>query len=858
MIKNLVPLVGILTLGAAQGAVAVNFIDPDDHDWGWEAGAEPTFPNEAYGPEDMVDIDDNAAGKKNDGDNQLFDVWVPDGVGPFPVFIHAHGGGFTGGSKKRYALAGPLLANDHVVFVDINYRLGQGAGVAIEDGVDCLEYLKANAAKYKINPEQIFVGGGSAGGIIFNSIAYNESVSGIKGLWMWNLYQNQSLLTNEALMDSLDLPVVHAHPEPYPWDNSHSAKDAFEHCQLNLSVGNRSTFFKALNEHPSMIGYEDPYDQIQQIWVDGTWHLDYAEFDSDKNSPTFEQAIGEPIIDTGHKMLNLSEWIYTTVPAAPGASLSAQGGDSSVILSWDLNTDPEFSSYSVYRSETNGGSYSALATGLVTSNYIDHAVTNGTTYYYYIGEVDTNGVEQASGEVSAMPGLLIANLAAESGDHSIALQWDQNLEPTFSSYTVYRSETSGGPYSTLATGLATSGYVDYSTANGTTYYYTIGAVDAGAGELGSPEIAATAAKPIAPFYVMESELNVDPGIHFTENFDGNDYNVWNAKANFGSYDGSDIRSLSGNNNGRSVTISIQAGQPGFDDVGFQNTIALGAGNYELSYYYKVRSFGNADSKAGVRVLTAHQDATGTDNIIRIDLGVSSFTEVQDPSVLGTATWAEAAAVQWTADADGIQTMPFTVGAGEDVILQFWSLLGADFYDIDDVRVRTLDAAAPTAPANLTAAPGNNQISLEWDDNAELDLFGYRVYRSLSPGGPWGAPIVRDLSISDYVDTTAVNGTTYYYVVSAMDTVNESVLSAEVSATPAAADPEVALDVSPAGMVITWNSTSNLAYDVFWSSNLVDGIFQPLETNLYYPVGSYTDGVHGAESQGYYKINGRPE
>jgi len=134
---------------------------------------------------------------------------VPDGAGPFPVFVHAHGGGFTGGSKKRMALAGPLLANDDVIFVTTNYRLeGQtptSVLKSIADVVALLELLKSDP-KYKVNPDQLFIGGGSAGGVITNDIAYKEKVTGIKGLWHWNLYEQagQSVnLTDPDLLASV-------------------------------------------------------------------------------------------------------------------------------------------------------------------------------------------------------------------------------------------------------------------------------------------------------------------------------------------------------------------------------------------------------------------------------------------------------------------------------------------------------------------------------------------------------------------------------------------------------------------------------------------------------------------------------
>ena len=52
-----------------------------------QTGEDPTFSNEPYGS------DEGITNPKKNGDNQLFDIWLPDGPGPFPIFIFAHGGG---------------------------------------------------------------------------------------------------------------------------------------------------------------------------------------------------------------------------------------------------------------------------------------------------------------------------------------------------------------------------------------------------------------------------------------------------------------------------------------------------------------------------------------------------------------------------------------------------------------------------------------------------------------------------------------------------------------------------------------------------------------------------------------------
>jgi len=97
-----------------------------------------------------------------------------------------------------------------------------------------------------------------------------------------------------------------------------------------------------------------------------------------------------------------------------------------------------------------------------------------------------------------------------------------------------------------------------------------------------------------------------------------------------------------------------------------------------------------------------------------------------------------------------------------------------------------DTTPPAAPAGLVATAGDGSVSLDWPDNAEPDLAGYTVYRATTTGGPY-APLTGVLiAQSAYIDSAVTNGTTYYYVVTASDgSGNESVLSAEDSATPQA-------------------------------------------------------------------------
>ena len=88
-------------------------------------------------------------------------------------------------------------------------------------------------------------------------------------------------------------------------------------------------------------------------------------------------------------------------------------------------------------------------------------------------------------------------------------------------------------------------------------------------------------------------------------------------------------------------------------------------------------------------------------------------------------------------------------------------------------------AAPAQPTGLTATPGNARVVLNW--NSASGATSYNVKRSTTSGGPY--TIVASPASTSYTNTGLANGTTYYYVVSAIKGASESANSSQVSATP---------------------------------------------------------------------------
>lgn len=57
--------------------------------------------------------------------------------------------------------------------------------------------------------------------------------------------------------------------------------------------------------------------------------------------------------------------------------------------------------------------------------------------------------------------------------------------------------------------------------------------------------------------------------------------------------------------------------------------------------------------------------------------------------------------------------------------------------------------------------------------------------------------------------------------------------------------------SPAGFIIHWTSVSGRVYSVNWEESLTNSIL--FLDSINYPQGSYTDAVHSAGEQGFYRL-----
>ena len=147
---------------------------------------------EEFGPAPMQHGERNV----DQSEDCLFlNIWAPQGRGPFPVNVWIHGGGYTGGYAFDPWLDGTEMARNGIVSVTIAYRLGVfgfldmspllggsyagSANNAVTDILAGLSWVKNNIASFGGDPDQVTVGGESAGAKMTDIIMGIPSAKGL-------------------------------------------------------------------------------------------------------------------------------------------------------------------------------------------------------------------------------------------------------------------------------------------------------------------------------------------------------------------------------------------------------------------------------------------------------------------------------------------------------------------------------------------------------------------------------------------------------------------------------------------------------------------------------------------------------
>ncbi len=140
--------------------------------------------------------------------------------------------------------------------------------------------------------------------------------------------------------------------------------------------------------------------------------------------------------------------------------------------------------------------------------------------------------------------------------------------------------------------------------------------------------------------------------------------------------------------------------------------------------------------------------------------------------------------------------------------------------IESSRVTIMAGQLPSMPAAVNAVAGDGQVTISW--NGVPGATSYNLYWSTVSGVNKATGTKISNVTSPYTHAGTVNGTTYYYVITAQNALGESIESSQVSATPGQ-PPSPPTGVSAAAgngqVIISWNSVSGAnSYNLYWSTS----------------------------------------
>ena len=368
----------------------------------------------------------------------------------------------------------------------------------------------------------------------------------------------------------------------------------------------------------------------------------------------------------------------------------------------------------------------------------------------------------------------------------------ENLLPTkpsgATSYNVYRGTTSGGESTTaIATGIAIVSYTNTGLTNGTTYFYTVKAVNAlgisgASNEASAQPLAAVpqaqiasgtavidgtvdAAWSNATVYTLTKSSGTLPSGHvLSATWQG----LWDATNLYVLVNVTDdvlLQYVTNPWEGDSVEVYVDADNnksTTYDANDFQyefpwNSTVITETKHSPASLTGV-AFAQVNITGGYRIeakipWTTLGVTPANNNLIGVDVHVNNAD---------TTRSTRDGKLEWNDGTDQSWGNPSLFGTG---------------------KLTTATVTVPAAPTSLTATSRNAQISLSW--TASTGAASYSVYRGTTAGGESTTAIATGIATTTYTNTGLTNGTAYFYKVKATNTAGTSGYSNEASATPAA-------------------------------------------------------------------------
>jgi len=509
-------------------------------------------------------------------------------------------------------------------------------------------------------------------------------------------------------------------------------------------------------------------------------------------------------------------------PPTPPQNLAATGANGAVQLTWSApssNGGAAVTGYTVFRGTTPGGEASTpIASNVTSLNYADTGLPNGTTYYYEVSAVNAAGTSLPSAEASAAPHATAPTApltpTATGANAAVALAWSAPASDggaPVTGYNVYRGTSPGGEAATpVATGIGTTSFTDTGLTNATTYYYQVAAVNSVGVSVKSAEISATPQAPVTAGFVRRAGSVAVAGARTTTTIPVGTGGIVGGHTVVASLLLSSTAPIAG-----AVTVSDSAGnsyqvlRDVNDGASGDRSLVIAAinvkavsstGSITFSYPSAGETHVSVDEFAGVTGLDTSAGASATASAF--SSGATPVTAQPSELLIGAVGTESGSSPTWSA---GWTALP-ALAVSSDYLDTAYRLVNATGsyaatgtsggqWMASIVTLKTGGGqggppppSVPSAPQSLAATAGNSVVTLSWTAPASdggAPITGYNIYRGTSSGAEAATPMASNVAGTSFSDSTAVNGSTYFYKVAAVNSAGPSPLSNEASGTPQA-------------------------------------------------------------------------
>src|SRR5271157_3700827 len=519
------------------------------------------------------------------------------------------------------------------------------------------------------------------------------------------------------------------------------------------------------------------------------------------------------------------------IPAAPPLVI-AMGRNMQVELKWVVpasNGGSAITNYRIYQGTTPGGE-TLLATVGNMLTFTSTALTNGQMYYFKISAVNCVGESDTSPETSAIPAVVPSTpvgLTATTVNMQVILKWEppiSNGSAAVTSYRIYRGTSPGNETFLMAIGNVTT-YTATELTYGQVYYFHVSAMNTLGESPPSNEVSAyLVTVPSAP-----TGLSLVPGAkQIVLNWVTPASNGGATITNYHIYQGT-----SSNNETLLATIGS-----------YTTYTSTGLANGQV-YFYQVTAMSVAgESARSIEANTTTATVPGVPTALTATRGNAQvvLNWVAPTSNGGTAITSYSiycgtlsSSVSLLATIGNITTYTSTGLANGQIYYYEVTAVNVAGESVKSAEASATPATVPGAPTGLALTPSNAQIVLNWVAPASdggSAITGYNVYRSLTSGTE---TLLISLSVVlTYTNVGLTNGQIYYYVVTAVNAMGESVKSAETGAKPVTVPGALTgllLTPGNAQIVLIWDAPSNNGGSAITNYRIYRGTSSGFETLL---------------------------